>query len=74
MTANEWVMSLDNPTRARYVAHGLWKQGLRASDRDVIQLCHGYTDHEMDVRCSMLQRMEETADNYLRNYNPDLGF
>ena len=78
MTANDslyaWQMSCDNPTRARYNALSLWKQGLRASDRDAIILCYGYSEHDADILCEILQRMENGANVYLQDYNPDIGF
>lgn len=74
MDPNEWVTSLDNPTRARYVAHSLWTQGIRSSDRVIIHLQYGYTDHETDILCSVLAEMERVAQARLKDYNPDIGF
>ena len=74
MTPNEWVMSLDNPTRAKYDADRLWRQGLRASDRTIIQLQYGYDDHDTDILCQVLAERERVADNILETYNPELGF
>ena len=74
MSITDWVNSLDNPTNARYTAHRLWKQGLRASDRTILELQYGYTGHDLDVLCSVLAEMEQTANNKLKDYNPDLGF
>lgn len=73
-TANEWAMSLDNPTRAKYTALGLWYEGIRASDRTVIELCYGFSERDTDILCEVLQRMEDVANNILKDYNPDLGF
>lgn len=74
MTANDWVMSLDNPTRARYEADKLWNQGLRATDREILQLQYGYDDHDADILCAVLAERERAADAQLKTYNPDLGF
>jgi hypothetical protein len=74
MTANEWVNSLDNPTRARYAAARLWQQGLRAGDRTIIQLHYGYNDHDADILCSRLAKLESIANNRLKDFNPDIGF
>ena len=71
---NQWVMSMDNPTRARYTALSLFQQGIRATDRTIIQLQYGYNDHDADILCSVLDEMEKIADHNLANYNPDLGF
>ena len=74
MTANEWVMSLENPTCAMYTADRLWQQGLRASDREVLRLCYGYTDRDLDILCDVLQKWEDAANHNLKYYNPELGF
>lgn len=74
MDLHEWVNSLDNPTRAKYDAVKLWEQGIRSGDRTIITLMYGYNDHEADILCSRLARMEEIANNRLKDYNPDLGF
>lgn len=74
MDANEWVISLDNPTRARYTAARLWQQGLRSGDRTIIQLHHGFNDHEMDIICARLAELERIANNRLNDFNPDLHF
>lgn len=74
MTLSEWVNSIDNPTNAKYVAHSLWQQGLRASDRTILELQYGYTGHDLDVICAVLEEMESIANNRLKDYNPDLGF
>ena len=70
MNPNDWVMSLDNPTRARYVAARLWKQGLRSCDRTIIELQYGYTEHETDIICKRLAGMEAQT----KDYNPEIGF
>lgn len=70
MDLYEWVMSIDNPTRAKYVAHRLWKQGVRSSDRTIIVLCYGHTEHEADILCEILKCFENRA----KDYNPDIGF
>lgn len=74
MNPNEWVMSMDNPTRARYAAECLWKQGIRASDRTAIILCYGYNEHEADILCKILADRERIAEAWKETYNPDLGF
>lgn len=66
-TTYEW-------NRLRYPALSLWKQGIRSGDRTIIQLQYGYSDHETDILCLILASMEETANAYLKDYNPDLGF
>ena len=71
---NAWVMSVDNPTRARYEAHSLFQQGIRCTDRTIIQLQYGYNDHEADILCSILDEMEKVANRNLADYNPDIGF
>ena len=70
MDLTEWVNSMDNPTRARYRAHSLWKQGIRSGDREVIILCFGHTEHEADILCERLKHLEARA----KDYNPELGF
>jgi len=72
--AYDWVTSLDNPTRAKYAAHRLWKQGIRSLDRTVITLVYGYNEHETDILCSVLDELERIANARLDDYNPDLGF
>ena len=74
MTMTEWVNSMDNPTNARYAADRLWKQGLRASDRTILELMYGYTGHDLDVLCAVLDDMEQVADARLKYYNPEIGF
>jgi len=74
MKPNEWVISLDNPTRARYTAARIWQQGLRAGDRTIIQLHYGYDDHDTDIICARLAELEQIANNRLKDFNPDLGF
>ena len=71
---NDWVMSMDNPTRARYTAYSLFHQGIRSSDRTIIQLQYGYNDHDADILCAVLANMEQIANYNLEHYNPDLGF
>ena len=71
---NGWAMSMDNPTRARYTANSLFLQGIRSSDRTIIQLQYGYNDHDADILCTVLANMEQIADYNLEHYNPDLGF
>jgi len=73
MSANDWVMSLDNPTRAAYAAHSLWKQGIRSADRVIINLQYGYNDHETDILCAKLEEMERVANHRLEEFNPDIG-
>lgn len=73
-TANEWVMSLDNPTRAKYEAYRLWNEGIRAKDQVLLPLCYGYSDYETDILCDVLQEMEDLADHELLMFNPELGF
>ena len=70
MNPNDWVMSLDNPTRAKYEAHKLWKQGLRSGDRIAIQAVYGYTDHEMDCLCYWLDAFYAKV----KDFNPEIGF
>lgn len=70
----EWVNSLENPTRARYAAARLWQQGLRAGDKDIIMLCHGYTEHEAEILSLRLAELEAIAEHRLADYNPDIGF
>lgn len=74
MTPNEWVMSCDNPTRARYVADSLWKQGIRSGDRTIITQMYGYSEHDTDILCAVLADMERIAEVNMKNYNPELGF
>ena len=74
MMPNEWVTSCDNPTHAKYIADGLWKQGLRAGDRTIIILQYGFSEHDADILCAVLARMEEVANHNLQNYNPEIGF
>ena len=45
---NEWVMSLDNPTRAKYEVHKLWKQGVRHGQTDKL-ISLGYNKHEIEI-------------------------
>ena len=71
---SEWVNSLDNPTRARYAAENLWKQGLRAGDRTIIILQYGYTEYEADILCEILAERERVANKWLAEYNPEIGF
>ena len=72
--ANDWVNSLDNPTRAKYEAHILWQQGLRSSDRTILNLQYGYNDHECDILCAILENAERVADHNLKEFNPEIGF
>lgn len=74
MSANDWVMSLDNPTRAKYAADHLWKQGLRAEHKTIIMLQYGYDEHDADILCSVLAERAQIADYRLEKYNPELGF
>lgn len=70
MDLTEWVMSLDNPTRARYAADRLWKQGIRSGDKEIIMLCYGFTEHDADILCKRLASMEAQT----KDYNPEIGF
>ena len=70
MNPYEWAMSLDNPTRAAYVADSLWKQGIRSGDRTIIMLVYGHTEHETDIICRVLAGKEARA----KDYNPEIGF
>jgi hypothetical protein len=44
--AKEWVMSLDNPTRARIVADRLWRTGVHTR-KELIAL--GYNEYECNI-------------------------
>lgn len=70
MNPNKWVMSMDNPTRARHTAYRLWDEGIRSSDREIIILCYGYTENEADTLIKWLKVLEARAENY----NPEIGF
>jgi len=74
MDLTEWVNSLDNPTRAKYVAHSLWQQGLRSGDRTILELQYGFNPHEVEIISARLAELESIADARLKDYNPDLGF
>lgn len=70
MDVNKWVMSCDNPTRAKYEADKLWRQGIRSGDHTIIQLQYGYSEHDTDILCGILERWERRA----KYFNPNLGF
>lgn len=74
MNPNEWVMSMDNPTRAKYEADRLWKQGLRAGDKTIIMLQYGYDEHDTNILCNVLAEKEQIANHRLDEYNPEIGF
>lgn len=74
MDVNKWVMSCDNPTRAKYEADKLWKQGIRSGDRTIIQLQYGYNDKDTEIICAQLAEWESAANHRLKYYNPELGF
>ena len=74
MDLNEWVMSCDNPTHAKYEADRLWQQGLRSGDRTIIILQYGYSEHDADILCSLLANFEAVATVRANYYNPEIGF
>lgn len=70
MDLHKWLMSCDNPTRAKYEADLLWEQGIRSGDRTIITLQYGYSEHDADILCSILARWEAST----KDYNPEIGF
>lgn len=74
MSANDWVMSLNNLSRVKYVVDRLWKQGIRSEDRTIIMLQYGYDEYDADILCSALAEREQIANYRLKEYNPEIGF
>lgn len=74
MDPNKWVMSCENPTYVKYRADMLRKRGIRSRDRDVIMNTYGYSEHDADILCAALARMQEIAEREAKEYNPELGF
>lgn len=69
-TSVEYLMSVFNPTHAKYTADRLWNEGIRSTDTVLMSSCYGYTPDEIDCLRPWFERWETQANEY----NPDLGF
>lgn len=73
MDIHAWITSIDNPTRAKYVAHKLWKQGTTSRDRASL-MQSGYSKHDADILCKVIRTFETLEKAKTDNFNKDIGF
>lgn len=57
--------NLKDSAAVEAAALSVWKQGIRASDRVIVNLIYGYSEADTDAICARLEEMERIANQRL---------